>query len=67
MSNEEREQAVALLQQQTLKVKHYEKIIDVLQSSPSTKLDKHLSSIKKPIEQYSLAFIYALSPLVNRQ
>lgn len=48
-------------------MKQYEKMIDVLQNSASAKPDKALLSIKKPISQYGSTFIYALSPLINRQ
>ncbi len=67
ISNEEREQAVSLLQQQTVKVKRYERIIDALQSLVSPKPDIPLLSIKRPINQRGPAFTYALSPLVNRR
>ena len=40
ISNEKREQAVSLLQQQTVKVKRYKKMIDALQSSAFAKPDK---------------------------
>ena len=42
-------------------------MIDELQSLLSTKPDKPLSSIKKPIEQCDSPFIHTLLPLVNRQ
>ena len=48
--NEEREQAVSFLQQQTIKVKRYERMIDAIQSSVPLKPDIHLPSIKKPID-----------------
>lgn len=42
-------------------------MIDVLQSLVPMKLDISLLSImKRPIDQRSSAFIYILSPLVNR-
>ena len=66
-SNEERKQAVFLLQQQIVKVKRYKKMIDTLQSSAFAKPDKPLPSIKSPINQRGSTFIYALSPLVNNQ
>ena len=50
ISNEEREQAVSLLQQQTVKVKRYEKMIDALQSSVFAKPDKPLPSIESSID-----------------
>ena len=50
ISNKEREQAVSLFQQQTVKVKYYEKMIDILQSPPSIKPDKPLLFIERPIE-----------------
>ena len=64
---EKREQAVSVLQQQTVKVKRYVKIIDVLQNFAFTKPDKLLSSIKTSINQYGSTFINALLPLVNSQ
>ena len=67
ISNEEREQAVSLLQQQTVKVKRYEKMIDALQSSAFAKPDKPLPSIESPIDQRGSTFTHALSPLVNNQ
>lgn len=42
-------------------------MIDVLQNLVFMNLDLLLLSIKKPINQHSLAFIYILSFLVNRQ
>ena len=67
ISNEEREQAVSLLQQQTVKVKRYEKMIDVLQNSVPLKPDIPLPSIERSIDQRGPAFTHALSPLVNRR
>ena len=67
ISNEEREQTVSLLQQQTVKVKRYEKMIDALQSSASAKPDKPLPSVERPIDKRGSTFTHALSPLVNRQ
>ena len=67
ISNEEREQAVSLLQQQTVKVKRYKKMIDALQSSVFAKTDKLLPSIESPIDQRGSTFTHALSPLVNNQ
>ena len=67
ISNEEREQAVSLLQQQTVKVKRYKKMIDVLQSSAFAKPDKFLPSIKSPLSQCGSIFTHALSILVNNQ
>ena len=67
ISNEEREQAVSLLQQQTVKVKRYEKMIDALQSSVFAKPDKPLPSIESFIDQRGSTFTHALSPLVNNQ
>lgn len=49
ISNKKREQAVSFLEQQTVKVKCYKKMIDALQGLVSTKPDKLLSSIEKPI------------------
>ena len=49
ISNKKKEQAVSLLQQQTVKVKRYKKMIDVLQSSAFAKPDKLLLSIEDPI------------------
>ncbi len=66
ISNKEREQAVSLLQQQIVKVKHYERMIDALQSSVPLKPDIALPSIKRPIDQRGSAFTHTLSPLVNR-
>lgn len=48
-------------------VKRYEKMIDILQNSASTKLDKPLPSIKRSIDQRNLVFTYVLSSLVDRQ
>ena len=67
ISNEKREQAVFLLQQQTVKVKHYMKMIDVLQSLAFAKPDKSLPSIESPINQRGSTFTYVLSLLVNNQ
>ena len=67
ISNEEREQAVFLLQQQIVKVKRYEKMIDALQSSAFAKPDKPLPFIKSLIDQRGSTFTHALSPLVNNQ
>lgn len=67
MSNQKKEQAVSLFQQQTLKVKYHEKMINILQSLAFAKSNKLLLFIKKIIDQYSSSFIYALSPLINRQ
>ena len=67
ISNEEREQAVSLLQQQTVKVKRYKKMIDALQNSAFAKPDKLLPSIKSSIDQCGSTFTHALSPLVNNQ
>ena len=50
ISNEKREQAVSLIQQQTVKVKHYEKMINALQSLAFAQLDKFLSFIKSSID-----------------
>ena len=50
ISNEEREQAVSLLQQQTVKVKRYKKMIDALQSSVFVKPDKFLPFIENLID-----------------
>ena len=67
ISNEEREQAVSLLQQQTVKVKRYERMIDTLQSSVPLKPYILLSSIERPTDQRGSAFTHALSPIVNRR
>ena len=67
ISNKERKQAVSLLQQQTVKVKRYEKMIDALQSSAFAKPNKLLPSIKSPIDQCGSTFTHALSLLVNNQ
>ncbi len=48
-------------------VKHYEKMIDALQSLVPLKPDIPLPSIKRPIDQRGSVFIHALSPLVNRR
>lgn len=66
-SNEEKKQAVTILEQQTVKIKPYEKMIDVLQSFLSKKLVKPLLSIDRHTEQRGLAFVHALLPLVNRK
>ncbi len=66
ISNEEREQAVSLLQQQTVKVKRYKRMIDALQSSVPLKPDIPLPSIERSIDQCGSAFTHVLSPLVNR-
>ncbi len=50
ISNEEKKQAVSLLQQQTVKVKYYERMIDALQSSVPLKPDIPLPSIKRSID-----------------
>ncbi len=50
ISNEEKEQAVSLLQQQTVKVKRYKRMIDALQSSVPLKPDIPLPSIERPID-----------------
>ncbi len=50
ISTEEREQAVFLVEQQTIKIKRYERMIDILQSLVLMKSDIPLSSIKKPID-----------------
>lgn len=44
-SNDKKEQAVSLLQEQIVKVKRYEKMIDALQNSALVKPDKVLPSI----------------------
>ena len=62
ISNEKREQAVSLLQQQTVKVERYKKMIDALQSSSFAKPDKSLLSIKSFINQRSSTFTHVLSP-----
>ncbi len=66
ISNEKREQAVSLLQLQSVKVKRYEKMIDVLQSSVSLKPNIPLPSIEKRIDQHGPAFTHVLLSLVNR-
>ena len=50
ISNEKREQVVSFLQQQTVKVKRYERMIDTLQSLVPLKPDIPLPSIKRPID-----------------
>ncbi len=67
ISNEEREQAVSLLQKQNVKVKRYKRMIDVLKSLVPLKPDISLPSIERPIDQHGLVFTHTLSPLVNRQ
>lgn len=67
ISNKKRKQAVSFLQQQTIKVKHYEKMIVTLQNLAFAKLNKLLPFIKRLIDQHDPAFIYTLSALVNRQ
>lgn len=65
ISNDEREQAVTLLREQTIKVKRYEKLIDALQNSASVKPDTPLPSIEKPTPQRGPTFTHALSPQAN--
>ena len=67
ISNKENEQVISLLQQQTVKIKCYKKMIDVLQSLVFAKPDKFLPSIKSLIDQCGSIFIHALLPLVNNQ
>lgn len=67
ISNEKKEQKVFFLQQETLKVKRYKKMIDVIQKLASVKPDKFLSSIKTPIDQLGLVFIHTLLSSVNKQ
>ena len=50
ISNKKREQAVFFLQQQTVKVKRYKKMINALQSLAFTKPDKFLPFIKSFID-----------------
>lgn len=50
ISNKKKEQIVFLFQQQTLKIKCYKKISDILQSFTSTKPNKLLLFIKIPID-----------------
>ena len=65
ISNEEKEQAVSLLQQQVVKIKRYKKMMDALQILVFAKPDKPLPFIKSPIDQCGLIFTHALLPLVN--
>ncbi len=67
ISNKEREIAVFILQQQTVNIKRYEKMINALQNSVPLKSDIPLPSIKRPIDQRGPAFTHVLSPLVNRR
>lgn len=67
ISNEEIKQAVFFLQQQTIKVKYDERMIDTLQSSVLLKPNISLPSIEKFINQHDSVFTYVLSLLVNRQ
>ncbi len=50
ISNKKREQAVSLLQQQIVKVKRYERMIDALQISVPLKPDILLPSRERPID-----------------
>lgn len=67
ISNNEKQQAISLLQKLTVKIKQCKKMINILQSLFFTKLDKILPSIKKLIGQHGSIFTYILSLLVNRQ
>ena len=67
INNEEKEQAVYFLQEQTVKVKCYKKMIDALQSLAFAKPDKPLPSIESFIDQCDSTFTHAFLPLVNNQ
>lgn len=66
ISNNKREQTVSLFPKQTVNVKYYEKIIDILQNSISVKPDKVLLLIERLINKCSSIFTHVLSSLVNR-
>ena len=65
ISNEEREQAVTLLQEQAKKLKQYEKMIDTLQNTASITLDTPLASIKQSTHQRHPVFTHVLSSQAN--
>lgn len=67
MSNKKRKQIIFFLQQQTIKIKYYEKIINIIENLAFIKLDKALLFIKISINLCNSVFIYVLSLLVNKQ
>lgn len=50
ISNEKKEKIIAFLEQQTIKVKHYKRMINVLKNLVSIKPDTFLSSIEKSMD-----------------
>ena len=68
ISNNERQEAITLLEAQVAKSNRYEKIIDTLQNSLPAKQDRPQQSIERPTPaQQTPAFVHGLSPSLNNQ
>ena len=68
ISNNERTEAITLLEAQVAKSNRYEKIIDTLQNSFPAKKDQLQQSIERPTPvQKTPAFVHGLSPSLNDQ
>lgn len=65
INNNKREQAVTFLQKQTIKIKQFKKLINLLPNLASVKPDLFLLSFEKLIFQRGLRFIHALSLQAN--
>ncbi len=68
ISNNERQEAIILLEAQVAKLNQYKRIIDILQNSFPTKQDQPQQSIGRltPAQQIP-AFVHGLSPSLNNQ
>ena len=66
ISNNERTEAITLLEAQIAKSNRYKKFIDTLQNSFPAKKDQLQQSIKRPTPvQQTPAFVHGLSPSLN--
>ena len=68
ISNNERQEAITLLEAQVAKSNRYERIIDTLQNSLPAKQDRPQQSIERPTPaEQTPAFVHGLSPSLNDQ
>ena len=66
ISNNERQEAITLLEAQVAKSNRYKKIIDTLQNSLPAKQDQPQQSIERPTPvQQTPTFVHGLSPSLN--